>query len=195
MYGSEGSSRSIAIRIVRCAGLPGAYFALAFIACRAKRAMSSAVRPSAARRKSAISRGRSRMISAVHRSTLGELFRYHFTTASDVAVNRGLTSTGNSCRRLDVADFFENAPEIGLRGEAHGSISVQEGQPVISLIFLQFSHRQTRRNGKRTTDANKSAQRVLYPFSTDRPYWLSLPPAEAEPQTASRRGPLDACSE
>ena len=60
----EGSSRFNLICFVAAqAHGQGAYLSFAFCACRASRAMSSAVSPLAARRKSAISRGRSRMMS------------------------------------------------------------------------------------------------------------------------------------
>lgn len=35
--------------------------------------------------------------------------------------------------RPKVSNFLQNAPEIGARGVAHGSISVQKGQPPISI--------------------------------------------------------------
>jgi len=59
----EWSFPSILICIIEpSALLPSHYFSFAFCACRARRVRSSAVRPFAARRKSAISRGCLRMI-------------------------------------------------------------------------------------------------------------------------------------
>jgi hypothetical protein len=61
-----------------------------------------------------------------------------------------------------------------------------------STIFLSVNP--AGRNGRRTTDSQKSAQCVPHPFSADRPHWLSPTPAEVEPRTTGR-GPAGACSE
>jgi hypothetical protein len=63
-------------------------------------------------------------------------------------------------------------------------------QAVIRLIFLRFSHR-TKRIGERTTDAQKSAQRVL---PCRRPYRLSVAPADLSPKPRGSQA-IAACSE
>src|SRR5262245_34114359 len=65
--GDVGHSKSHLVSILICIvaqkrAVIGPYFSFAFCACLASRAISSAVSPFAARRKSAISRGRWRMI-------------------------------------------------------------------------------------------------------------------------------------
>ena len=63
MEGSKSYSRSSSSASSTARFQQGTYFSRAFFARRASRAMSSAVKPRAARRKPAISRGRSRMMS------------------------------------------------------------------------------------------------------------------------------------
>jgi hypothetical protein len=47
--------------------------------------------------------------------------------------------------QLQAPDFFQNALKLGLWGKAHGSISVQEGQPRTSPTFPRiFSFRSCR---------------------------------------------------
>src|ERR1700720_2394627 len=42
------------------------------------------------------------------------------------------------CGQLHRPNVFQDAPKIRLRREAHGSISVQEGQPVITYLILHI---------------------------------------------------------
>src|SRR5579884_2896625 len=79
----------------------GAYFSFALCACRARRAMSSAVSPLAARRKSAISRGRSRIISVRSEATRPALANSSSASCPRMpAIFRTLSSAGggNSSR-------------------------------------------------------------------------------------------------
>jgi hypothetical protein len=51
------------------------------------------------------------------------------------AVQATFLSSGlNLCGQLHRPNVFQDAPKVGLRREAHGSISVQEGQPNTFLI-------------------------------------------------------------
>jgi hypothetical protein len=50
------------------------------------------------------------------------------------------------CGPLHGPNLFQNSPKIGLRSEAHSSISVQEGQPGSSVSGLDFPQ-----NGKAST--------------------------------------------
>ena len=47
-------------------------------------------------------------------------------------------STAASIGRYQAARFIQGSQELGLRGQAHSSISVQEGQPATKLFILQL---------------------------------------------------------
>jgi hypothetical protein len=50
------------------------------------------------------------------------------------------------CSRLHPPNLLQNSPKIGLRRLAHGSISIQEGQPVIKYLIMPATP-QARSNG------------------------------------------------